>query len=244
MPQKLHKIFRVILALAGITLFTCSLVAQVPELQEDQAEVRQKLTLIERAIAKDKLALLQYTWMEQDTISVKREVERQEHFQVRMGADGRHQKTSLDQPTAGTSSQGTPNEYKDYADQIRALMQQYLPSNQELLEQTYQNGFIKAGPEGGTATGQYQLVVFNYLKKGDTVTLIFDKVRKKLVSLTVNSYLNDPSDVVSMNAHCSKIPGGPNHFSTVTIQGVRKQLTIAVQNSNYREQGMLAGDSR
>jgi hypothetical protein len=53
--------------------------------------------------------------------------------------------------------------------------------------------------------------------------------------LTINSYLNDPSDAVNVNAQFSRIPDGPNHISSQTINGVSKQLTIAVQNSNYQK---------
>ena len=33
----------------------------------------------------------------------------------------------------------------------------------------------------------------------------------------------------------SGIPGGPNHVSAETINGVSKQLTIAIRNSNYQK---------
>lgn len=235
MPQKKKKatyleIWRVVCVLAVITLFTSSLDAQGPELQQQHAEVEQKLAPIEQAMFKDKQALLHYTWIEQDTISVKGEVKWQEHFKVRMRPDGSHQKTSLD--PQGSAIAGDKNEYQNYADQIRALIQQYLPPDQELLERAYRNDYIKAGPE---ERGHYQLVISNYVKRGDKVTLVFDRVQKSLVSLTIGSYLNSPSDAVNMDVRFSKIQGGPNHVSTETINGASKGLTVVVQNSNYKE---------
>jgi hypothetical protein len=243
MPHKVKKTayletLLTLCVMAGGAVFTYSLLAQSPELQ-------QKFAAIKEASAKNKQALAQYTWMEQDTISLKGEVKKQEHFQVRLGPDGKPQKTSLDPPApADAGDQGgrlkrhvvekKKEEYKDYADQIKALIQQYLPLDKDALQAAYQKGNVTLGPEASTP-GQFQLVVSNYIKQGDKMTLVFSKAQKGLVSLTINSYLNDPKDAVNVNAQFSQIPGGPNHISSQTIDGVSKQLTIAVQNSNYQK---------
>ena len=48
------------------------------------------------------------------------------------------------------------------------------------------------------------------------------------------AYLDDLKDAVNVKVQFSAIPGGPNHVSQQTIDGVSKQLTIAIQNSNYQ----------
>jgi len=60
-------------------------------------------------------------------------------------------------------------EYKEYADQIRELIRQYVPSERDMLEQAYQTGNIMVGPEPG-ASGQYRLLISNYIKQGDKMT--------------------------------------------------------------------------
>ncbi len=219
------------------TEFTCSLAAQSPESQQKIADVKE-------AVAKNKQAVAQYTWVEQDTISLKGEQKKQEHFQVRLGPDGKPQKTSLDAPTAASQPSGgrlkhhvvekKKEEYKDYADQIKALIQQYLPPDKDLLEQAHQKGNIMVGAQPG-GSGQYRVVISNYVKQGDKMTLVIDGTQKNIVSLSIASYLNDPKDAVTADAQFSPIPGGPNHVSSETINGVSKQLTIAVQNSNYQK---------
>ncbi|MGA7242244.1 MAG: hypothetical protein WBX19_03625, partial [Terracidiphilus sp.] len=136
--------FRTALMLCAVvgTEFTCSLAAQNPEMQQKIAEVKE-------AAAKNKQALAQYTWVEQDTISLKGEQKKQEHFQVRLGPDGKPQKTSLDAPSTSSSEpsggrlkkhmvEKKKEEYKDYADQIKALIQQYLPPDKEAIQQAQQ----------------------------------------------------------------------------------------------------------
>jgi len=43
---------------------------------------------------------------------------------------------------------------------------------------------------------QYRVVVTNYIKQGDNMTIVMDKTTLSLVSLTIATYLNDPSDAV------------------------------------------------
>ena len=124
-------------------------------------------------------------------------------------------------------------EYKEYADQIKALIQQYVPPEKDLIEQARQKGNIMLGPAAGAA-GEYRLVFSNYLKQGDNMTLVLDKTRKDLVSLSIATYLSDPSDTVNVSVSFSQVPGGPNHVSGETINGVSKQLTIAIQNNTYQ----------
>jgi hypothetical protein len=210
--------------------------AQNPELQQRVAEVKE-------AIAKNKQALAQFTWVEQVTISLKGEQKKQEHFQVQLGPDGKPQKTSLDPPPAPPEHEGRlkkhivekkKEEYEEYADQIKALIQQYVPPDKDLLSQAYQQGNIMVGPEPG-GNGVYRMEISNYVKQGDKMTLVIDKAPKDLTSLSISSYLNDPKDAVNVTVAFDRIPGGPNHVSAETINGVSKQLTVAIQNSNYQK---------
>jgi hypothetical protein len=223
--------------LAGVAAFASVLAAQNPEVQQKVAEIKE-------VVAANKQALAQYTWVEQDTISLKGEQKKQEHFQVRLGPDGKPQKSPLDaeaapaQPSGGRLKQHIvekkKEEYKDYADRLKALIQQYLPPDKEKIEEARQQGNISLGPAGGP-DGQYQVVISNYVKPGDKMTLVFDKTQEAIARLSIASYLDDPKDAVTVDAQFSRIPGGPNHVSSETINGVSKHLTIAVQNSNYQK---------
>ncbi len=151
--------------------------AQNPELQQRLAEVKQ-------AMAQNKQALAQYTWAEQVTISLKGEQKKQEHFQVR----GAGWQTTKDfarsaanaQPEGGRLKkrivEKKKEEYKDYADQMKTLAQQYLPPDKDKLQQAYQQGNITMDsvPENRNAV---KLVIKNYLQ-GDSMTPIVDKAQR------------------------------------------------------------------
>lgn len=209
--------------------------AQNPELQQRVADVKE-------AAGKNKQALASYTWTEQITISLKGEQKKVEHFQVSQGPDGKPQKTSLDEPAAAAPSGGRvkqhvvakkKEEYKDYADQMKALAQQYVPPDGALLQQSYAKGDITLGPSAG-APNEVQLVIHNYVKPQDSMTLVFDKAQKSLVRVQIASYMDDPKDVMNLTVQFGRLPDGTNHVESMVIDGVSKKLNIATQNSNYK----------
>jgi hypothetical protein len=233
--RTLGGILLVAFVLLVAVAFNLPVKAQNPELQQRLAEVKQ-------AMAQNKQALAQYTWVEQVTISLKGEQKKQEHFQVRVGPDGKQQKTSLDPPANAQPEGGRlkkrvvekkKEEYKDYADQMKALAQQDVPPGKDMLQQAYQQGNIAMGsvPENPNAI---KLVIKNYLKQGDSMTLIFDKAQKELLQIQIASYMNDPKDAMNLTVQFSKLLNGPNHVSSMVIDGVSKQLNVATQNSNYQ----------
>jgi hypothetical protein len=207
--------------------------AQNPEMQQQVSDVKQSM-------AKNKQALASYTWNEQVTISLKGEEKKQEHFQVRLGPDLKPQKTSLDPPPDAPSGgrlkrhvvAKKTEEYKDYADQMRALAQQYVPPDGTLLQQAFAQGNILMGPAG--PPNELQLVIHNYLKPQDSMTLVFDKAQKQLLRIQIASYMDDPKDAMNLTVQFSRLPDGTNHVSNLVIDGVSKQLNIAIQNANYQ----------
>jgi hypothetical protein len=208
--------------------------AQSPELQQHVAEIKE-------SSAKNKQALASYTWNEQVTISLKGEEKKQEHFQVRLGPDLTPQKTSLDPPPEPPSGgrlkkhvvAKKTEEYKEYADQMKALAQQYVPPDGTLLQQAYAKGNVTLGPTGGDPN-EIQLVIHNYLKPQDSMTLVFDKTQKELLRVQIASYMDDPKDAMNLTVQFSRLPDGTNHVSNLVIDGISKQLNIAIQNTNYQ----------
>jgi hypothetical protein len=212
--------------------------AQSPELQ---ARVQQMM----QAAAKNKQALARCTWVEQVTISLKGEQKKQEDFQVRLGPDGQPQKASLDAQPGPPPSEGRrravkehavskkTEEYHEYANQMKSLAQQYLPPEKDRLQQAYDKGDISLDAASGTPD-ELQLIVHNYLKPQDSVILVIDKTQKQLLSIQIASYLEGLKDAVNLTVHFSRVPDGSNQISNTVIDGVSKQLNIAIQDNDYQ----------
>jgi len=238
MKSKIRNVFRMvflsIVVLAAGVAFHPPVKAQNPELQQRVAELKESM-------AKNKQSLAQYTWAEQVNISLKGELKKQEHFQVRLGPDGKPQKTSLDPPPEPPSGgrlkkhvvEKKKEEYKEYADQMKELAQQYVPPDRDLIQKAYALGNISLIPGGGLPS-EIKIVFHNYLKPQDSMTLIFDKEQKQLLSLQIASYMDDPKDAMNLTVQFSRLPDGTNHVSSVVIDGVSKQMNVATQNSNYQ----------
>jgi hypothetical protein len=229
----------VLFVLLTVLISTGPVRAQNPELQQRVAE-------IEQTAAQNKQALAQYTWVEQVTISLNGEQKKQEQFQVRLGPDGNPQKTSLDPPADTSSSDGgrprrlrehvvakKTEEYTQYADQMKALAQQYLPPSKERLQQAYEQGNVSLGPAAGVPN-EVQLIIRNYLKPGDSLTLVFDQTQKQLLRVQIASYMDGPKDKMNLTVQYNRLPDGSNQISNLLIDGVSKKMNVATRNSDYQ----------
>jgi hypothetical protein len=87
----------------------------------------------------------------------------------------------------------------------------------------------------GGAPGEVKMVITNYIKPNDKVTLIFNQQAKAIQSLDIATYLNDPKDAVTIGAQFSQLPDGTNHVATMEVNGVSKHLLVTTRNSNYQK---------
>jgi hypothetical protein len=230
-------------ALASLSLTPTRSAAQNPEVQQRLADMK-------AASAKNKQALATYTWQEQDTISLKGEVKKQEFYQVHNGPDGKPQKTPLN-PQAQQAPQqqaeggrrggrmkekiieNKKEEFKEYAEKLTALVHSYVPPDPTKLQEAAKQGNLKLSP--GSSPNLVQMVITNYIKPNDSMTLTFDKEAKAIKSLQIASYLDSPSDAAKFDVQFAKLDDGTNHVSNMTLDGVSKQLKVDVQNSNYKK---------
>jgi len=229
--------FVVVAILAAALPSSMAVRAQLGDMQARVAELKE-------SSAKNKQALAQYTWTERVTISVKGQERKQERFQVRMGPDGKPIKTPIDAPAQDQSARGgrlrqrivekKKEEFEDYAQQMKDLAQQYIPPEKDLIQGAYSKGNLSITPGAG-GPGRIQFAIRDYIRKGDLVTIISDKDQKQLVSISIHSWIDDPSDLMNLSVRFDKLPDGPSHASGATIEGVRKQLTVVTQNDNYRK---------
>ena len=213
-------------------------VAQNPQMEQKVAEIKQ-------ASAANKQALARYTWQEQQAVSLKGEVKKTVTYQVSVGPDGQQQKIELGSSAAPPPSGGRlkqrivakkTDEFQQYGQQVAALAKQYTQPDPQLLQQAYQQGntSIQLGGAPGTVT----LVIKNYLKPGDSMTLVFSEGQKAIQALQVSTYLTDPKDAVTIAVQFAKLPAGVNHVASAQINGVSKQMTVAIQNFNYQPSQM------
>jgi len=234
-------------SLAGFALFAAAIPAlsplAAPRAAAQNQEVQQRLAEVKQSAAMNKEALAHYSWQQQETIAIKGDVKDTKLFQVHLGPDGKPQKAeTMNMPqSSGGRQHGLAHhvkekkgeEYKEYGQQIAALAQQYAQPDPERLQQAFQQGNVMLG--SGGAPGEVKMVITNYLKPSDKVTLFFNQKAKAIQSLDIATYLNDPKDAVQIGAQFTQLPDGTNHVETMQMKGVSKDLLITTKNSNYQK---------
>jgi hypothetical protein len=226
-------------ALAFAAAISTALLASTPAPAQNP-QMLDKLMAIKQAQETNKQKLAQYTWTETETISIKGSVKDTKTYQVQM-VNGKPQKTEISNQKASSGGregrvkehvvEKKTEEYQEYGQQISALAKQYTTPNPEALMQAKQAGNISIQPGAGTVS----LIIKNYVKQGDSMTMTVSEQTHSPVSVQVNSYLSDPKDAVTISAQFAQLPDGTNHVTTTTIDGVSKQLGINEQTSNYQK---------
>ena len=237
--QLAHGVYDLRMALSLTTTFAALVLLASPALAQNP-ELQAKLAQIKTASAANKQALSHYNWQESVTTSIKGEVKKQQTYLVSVGPNGQQQKSEInaqpDQASGGPLKRHIvakkKAEFQDYGAQIADLARQYTQPDPDRLQQAYAQGNISMQLGGGEDTTT--LVIKNYIKPGDSVTLVFNKQNKAIERVRVASYLDDPKDAVTIAAQFAKLPDGTNHVTGTQINGVSKQLTVVTQNSNYQ----------
>jgi hypothetical protein len=237
--MKIH--LRSTVSAVALSTIACGLILALPEANAQNPQLMQKVEAVKQAAAANKQALARYTWQEQQVISLKGEVKKTVSYQVSVGPDGQQQKIELGSTSAPPPSGGRlkqrivakkTNEFQQYGQDVAGLVKQYAPPSPQLLQQAYQQGNISI--QLGGAPGTVTLVIKNYIKPADSMTLVFDQASKSILSLQVATYLNGPTDAVTLAVRFSKLPAGVNYVSNVQVNGVSKQMTVALTTFNYQ----------
>ncbi|HLY02037.1 MAG TPA: hypothetical protein VKR56_06005 [Candidatus Cybelea sp.] len=225
----------VALFLTGLFVYAAPSLAQ-------NASLAQKMQQVKQLMAANQQQLSRYTWQTQETISVKGDVKEQSVYQVALGSDGRQTRTLIAQPVAPSSGgrqhgiiHRVKENFEAYAQQVGALSKSYLPLNPTKIQQLYSRGSVAVKP--ATSTGYSTIVISNYLKQGDAILMTLRNNPKALTSIDVSSYLDQPSDGVTIQVRFASLPDGTRYASTTTVNGQSKNLTIVDRSTNFTPRG-------
>lgn len=217
-------------------------IVSVVQSQQGGNELQEKLAAVKQSAAENQKALRQYQWIETTQVSLKGEVKSTKQATCLYGSDGKVQKVPMatappPPPSGGRLKQkivaNKKEELTDYMESAKNLIGLYVPPNPDKMQQAFQAG--NASLSGTQTAGVIELIFKNYVLPGDSMTLSFLSSAKKLTSVNVNSYLNDPKDVVSLSVQFASLPDGTSYSSQVVLVAEAKQTQVTVTNSNYQK---------
>jgi hypothetical protein len=212
------------------------LLAQSPSLE-------QQITAISAVEAENQKALTEYSWQEQETITLKGKLQSQRLFEVQPRPDGRISRTPLDLPEGNlsqTESRGMQKWVTEKkkravmmsAQEMKELAETYVHFDTELLRRAYERGDVANEPTA-TGSGVKKLSIHNYKKTGDLVTMVFNQKNDEVQTLEATSYLTDPREPAHILAEFVNARDGLNHVDAITATVPKRNLSVVIRNLSY-----------
>ena len=211
--------------------------AQGPSLEQQIAGIR-------AAAIKNRAMLTEYTWQQQETISVKGKVQIQRLFEAQLGPDGRIRRTALDLPEGNlsqTEKAGGMHEWITqkkqratlmYAQEVKEIAETYAQIDPESLRVAYERGDIADEPNPA-GRGVKKLSIHNYVKTGDLVTIAINQKDNEIQTLEASSYLTDPKEPVHILAEFVNARDGLNHVDAITATLPKRNFSLVIRNLTY-----------
>jgi len=217
-----------------------SLAATVP-LVAQNGELQEKLATVKQAVAQNKQRLQQYQWIETTQLALKGDAKPPSQNLCQYGPGGQVQKTPIGppppQPSGGRVKQRViakkKAEMKDYMDDVKGLLTMYVPPDPQRMEQAYKAGKLSFNPAGGVVN----FIFRDYAQPGDQMTLTFDPAKLAVISLSVNTYMGDSKDAVTLQVQMASLPDGTNYVQQTVLNATAKQLVVTTTSSNYQRLG-------
>jgi hypothetical protein len=207
------------------------------------AELQEKLAAVKQSTAENQQKLHGYQWTETTQLALKGDPKPPSQASCVYGPDGKVQKTPLTAPPPPPSGrrmkqkviENKKEEMKDYMGQVKVLLAKYVPPDPQNMQQAFQSGKVSLSPNPDS--GMTQMIFKDYALPGDQMTLSFDKAAKKISTVKVDTYLDDPKDVVKLAVQFASLPDSTNYVQQTVLDATAKKLVVTTTNSDYRAIG-------
>jgi hypothetical protein len=201
-------------------------------------ELKQKFAAMKQSAAANQKKLHKYQWTEVQQITVKGDTKPQQEFMCQYGPDGKVQKYPMGQqpqPSGGKLKQRIVAKKKaemaDYMGDVKSLLTAYVPPNPQKMQQAMQAGHVALSRDA--AAGLINLTLTDYVQPGDKMVVAFDQASKKITNVSVNTYMGQEKDAVTLTMDFSSLPDGTNYVQKTVLTATAKQLVVTTLNTNY-----------
>ena len=248
--MKLHEASRRYLA-AGVVAAAMLVLPAVAQMggSMKNPETDKKLAALKQSAAQNKERLHHYQWRETQRVVYKGETKKTTEYLCSYDASGKIQKLPIATPDSGEAQNSRNSNGKlrqrikekkteetmDYMQQVQSLLSLYVPPSGQRIQRAITAGKASLGKSMGS--GGVQVMFRDYAQPGDQMTVDFDMASKKIQSINVNTYLDEPKDVVTLSVEMASLPDGTNYAQQSVLDATAKQLQVTTINSNYQKLG-------
>lgn len=207
------------------------------------AELQEKVAAVKQSVGENQQKLHHYQWKETTQLTLKGDPKPPSQSACQYGPDGKVQKTPLTAPppppSGGRMKQkviaNKKEEMKDYMGDVKVLLAKYVPPNPESMQQAVGAGKVSLVPN--PSSGVVQIMFKDYALPGDQMTISFDAAAKKISTVNVNTYLDNPKDVVTLAIQFASLPDSTNYVQQTVLNATAKNLVVTTTNSDYKAVG-------
>jgi hypothetical protein len=225
-------------ALLGATM---AVLAQTPGGQAAPT-TEERIAAIKASLAQSAQNVKQYEWIETTVVNFKGEDKSNTQKRCYYGADGKLEKVDVTPPAEDKGKPGLrgkivankKEEMADYMGSAVALVKTYIPPDPARIQAAKEAGKISTTPLAGGKT--MKIDVKDYEKPGDDLSFVIDMANNKILGIGVASYLTDVKDAVTLDVAMGALDDGTGYPSTITLNGVAKQIKVTVSNGGYKKQ--------
>lgn len=226
----------------GISLLALVLVCPgIAAAQAPRPTVQERVAILKGTFAASQANLRQYEWIETTVVSLNGEEKSRKQQRCYYGADGVLQKVLVDASPPPPTKPGLRGriianktaELTDYMKSAVSLVKSYLPPDPAKIQASQNAGkvSIQVLDPGKRA----QVNFHDYQKPGDNLAVVINLADNVVAGIAVSSYLDSPTDVVTLDAKMGQLNDGTIYTSDSTLNAAAKNLTVTVQNTGYRK---------
>lgn len=198
------RLYARFLAASFIPFLALPLAAQQPAAAPAPAKP-DHVTAIKQSLGASMAALRQYEWIETTVVSIKGEEKSRTQNQCYYGVDGKVRKTPVGPPPADDKKRGlrgkiVENKKEEISDSVKeavALVKQYVPPDSQLIHAAKAASKLSIVPPD--SQGNVQVVIKDYLKVGDSLTLVANATTDRIGSVSVATYTDSAKKAVNLN---------------------------------------------
>jgi hypothetical protein len=227
----------------ALSVAAVMLVASIPAIgQGGSPDLQQKLALVKQSVAENQQRLHQYQWVESTQMTLNGDAKPASQSMCQYAPDGSVQKVPMSPPppppSGGRLKQrivaNKTDEMQQYMGGVKQMLGMYVPPDPQKMQQAFAAG--KAALSSG-GPGIANIVFTDYAQPGDKMTLSFNTATKKITSLNVNTYMDNPKDVVTLAVTFSSLPNGINYVQQTVLNATAKKLIVTTTSVNYQPLG-------